>query len=112
MECPKLKVSGSDYKDWDLDGTYYITAEKARRSLSKPVYKMQGYDKFIYHYPGSGGGWFIGCRENLIPYEEEGSTYRTHYWFKGKSFYKESWIELGIHFTFPHIVANYSFLRW
>ena len=81
--CPKIKVSGSDYKG--CNGTYFVTAEKAQSS-SKPVYKKIGYDRFIYHYPSS-AGWKIGARIQL----SLGS-----YYFKGKSFSKESLIELYI----------------
>ena len=87
VECPKLKVSGSDYKG--CNGTYFVTAEKAHSS-SKPVYKKLGYDRFIYHYP-SRQGWLLGGRYALSPGEKEGQ-----YWFKGKSFSKESLIELYI----------------
>ena len=88
VECPKLKVTGSDYKG--CNGTYVITAEKASRSLSKPVYKKQDFDLYIYHFPSS-NGWRIGAHESLSPGESEGK-----YWFKGKSFSKESLIELYI----------------
>ena len=88
VECPKLKVSGSDYKG--CNGIYVITAEKASRSPSKPVYKKQDFDRYIYHYPSS-YGWRIGYHETLSPGEVEGK-----YWFKGKTFYKESLIELYI----------------
>jgi len=77
VECPKLKVSGSDYED--CDGIYVITAEKASRSPTMPVYKKQGYDRFIFHYPSS-IGWRIGARVNLSPGEEEG-----RYFFKGNN---------------------------
>ena len=87
VECPKVKVSGSDFKG--SNGTYFVTAEKAHSS-SKPVYKKVGYDRFIYHYPSS-AGWLIGAREYLSPGERE-----AHYYFKGKSFSKESLIELYI----------------
>ena len=89
VECPKLKVSGSsDYVG--CDGTYVITAEKASKSPSKPVYKKQDFDRYIFHYPNS-KGWRIGAQFNLSPGEGEGN-----YWFKGKSFSKESLIELCI----------------
>ena len=87
VECPKIKVSGSDYKG--CNGFYFVTAEKAHSS-SKPVYKKIGYDRFIYHGPRL-EGWRIGNRESLSPGEREGS-----YYFKSKSFSKESLIELYI----------------
>ena len=93
VECPKIKVTGSDFEN--VDGTYYITGEKASKS-SKPVFKKQGYERFIFHYPTS-GGWSIGVRDNLSPYEEfENGTFRHWYWFEGKLFSKESLIELYI----------------
>ena len=74
VECPRIKVSGSDFLG--CDGTYFITAINASRS-SKPVYKKQGYDRYIFHYPNS-SGWKIGAREYLSPGDNEGS-----YFFKG-----------------------------
>ena len=88
-ECPKLKVSGSDFEG--CNGTYVITAEKASSSPTMPVYKKHGYDRFIYHSLNRGFGWRIGSQENLSPGEKEGN-----YWFKGKSLSKESLIELYI----------------
>ena len=81
VECPRIKVSGSDFLG--CDGTYFITSINASRS-SKPVYKKQGYDRYIFHYPNS-SGWKIGAREYLSPGDNEGN-----YFFKGKSFSKES----------------------
>ena len=88
VKCSKIKVSGSDYKG--CNGTYFVTAEKASRSPTMPVFKKQGYDCFIFHYPDS-DGWLIGRRVALSPGENEGK-----YYFKGKSFSKESLIELYI----------------
>ena len=88
VECPKLRVTGSDYEG--CSGTYVITAEKASRSPSKPVYKKQGFNRYIYHYPSS-EGWRISHYKTLSPGEKEG-----RYYFKGKSFSKESLIELYI----------------
>ena len=85
VECPKLKVSGSDYDG--CSGIFFITKEKASRSPSRPVYKKQGYDRFIFHNPGR--SWFIGAHVDLFPGENGGS-----FFFKGKSFSKESLIEL------------------
>ena len=97
VECPKLKVSGSDYQR--CNGTYFVTAEKASLSPKMPVYKKQGYDRFIFHYPSS-YGWLIGVREYLSPGEKEGN-----YWFKGKSFSKESLIEFYIsHIQYAYVL--------
>jgi len=68
VECPKLKVSGSDFRLFN--GTYVITAEKASLSPSMPVYKKPNFDRFIFHYPGI--TWQIGAREALSPGEKEG----------------------------------------
>ena len=89
VECPKIKVSGSDYQL--CNGTYFVTAEKASSSPTMPVYKKLGYDRFIYHSLNRGFGWRISNYETLFPGEEEG-----RYKFKGKSFPKESLIELYI----------------
>ena len=60
VKCPKLKVSGGPVSgEWLVDGTYIITALKAGGSPSRPVYKRQGSDKYIFHYPSS-EGWRIG----------------------------------------------------
>ena len=88
VKCHKIKVTGSDFLG--CNGTYFVTDKKTRRSPTMPVYKKQGYDRFIFHYPNS-KGWRIGSQENLSPGEKEGD-----YWFKGKSFSKESLIELYI----------------
>ena len=87
VTCYKIKVTGSDFLR--CNGTYFVTAEHASLSPSMPVYKQQGYDRFIYYYPNI--TWQIGSLENLSPGEREGK-----YWFKGKSFSKESLIELYI----------------
>ena len=97
VECPKLKVSGSAY--YACNGTYVITAEKASSSPSKPVYKKQDSDRYIFHNPNN-EGWRIGSQENLSPGENEGS-----YWFKGKSFSKESLIEFYIsHIQYAYVL--------
>ena len=96
VECPKIKVSGSDYKG--CNGFYFVTAEKAHSS-SKPVYKKVGYDRFIYYYPGI-EGWLISHHEYLSSGEREG-----FYWFKGKSFSKESLIEFYIsHIQYAYVL--------
>ena len=76
-----------------------ITAEKASRSPSKPVYKQQNFDHYIFHYP-SIKGWRIGSIENLSPGEVEG-----YYKFKGKSFSKESLIGFYIsHIQYAYVL--------
>jgi len=72
VECPKLKVSGSDYKR--CNGIYVITAEKASRSPTMPVYKKQNFDRYIFHYPSS-TGWLISYYETLSPGEREGNFF-------------------------------------
>ena len=84
--CGNLTVTGDAWAS--VTGTYLISKEKASLSPSMRVFKKQGYDRFIYHTPTS---WVLGKREHLSPGKREG-----HYFFKSKSFFKESLIELYI----------------
>ena len=77
VKCPKLKVSGSPL----VDGTYIITALKARGSPSRPVYKRLGSDKYIFHYP-SPEGWRIGPHKGLV--SDKNSRRVAEFYFKSK----------------------------
>ena len=80
MHCAKLTVTAGD--DWmGCTGTYVITTEKASKAPDKPVYKLQGQDRYIYFNPG-GAGWAIGAKINL-----SGKTEGDH-WYRSKSFSK------------------------
>ena len=68
--CTNLTVSG-DYQT-EFSGSYIISDEKASYSPNKPVYKLEGQNKYIYYYPNS-GGWRI-AEEGLVG-ENEGSHY-------------------------------------
>jgi hypothetical protein len=57
--CYKLTVTGDDYAS--VTGTYIISNEKASTSQDKPVYKLEGKDRYIYYHPG---GWRIGSKYN------------------------------------------------
>ena len=82
VKCPKLKVSGGTVNgDRHVDGTYIITALKAKKSPSTPVYEKQGADKYIFHYPDP-GGWRIGPHRGLV--SDENSTNVGEYYFKSK----------------------------
>ena len=95
MLCGNLTVTGDDYAR--CTGTYIISEEKASLSPSMPVYKKKGYDRFIYHTPTS---WVVGAREHLSPGETEGNFY-----FKSKSFSKESLIEFYIsHIQYAYVL--------
>ena len=51
----------------DLDGTtgsYLLSKEKALLSPEKPVYKLEGKDRYIFFNPGS-SGWRISTLKNL-----------------------------------------------
>jgi len=79
VDGPKIKVTGSDY--YSCTGIYVLSAESSRsqcRSPDQPVYKMLGFDRFIYFYPSS-NGWRIGTREALSG-ENEGN-----FWFKSNN---------------------------
>ena len=71
MLCDKLTVTGDDA--WSVTGTYIISNEKASRAPDKPVYKLEGQDRYIYYNP-DGGGWCIGVKEWLSG-ETEGTFY-------------------------------------
>ena len=69
--CGNLTVTGDDYAS--VTGTYLISEEKASKALDKPVYKLEGKDRFIY-YSTIGAGWCIGAKEQLSG-ETEGLYY-------------------------------------
>ena len=64
--CANLTVTGDDNDS--CTGTYIISQEKASKSPNKPVYKLEGQDRFIYYHP-DGAGWRIGRKEHLRAYE-------------------------------------------
>ena len=78
VDCPKLKVSGDDYKG--CLGTYTISSDKANKAPERPVWKKAGYDHVIYT-TGDSYGWRLGRRDRLSG-ENEG-----HYLFKSKYFF-------------------------
>ena len=69
--CDKLTVTGDD--EYGCTGTYIISNEKASKSPDKPVYKLEGQDRYIYYNPG-GDGWRIARKERLSG-EKEGLHY-------------------------------------
>merc|ERR1712048_1199009 len=73
VDGPKIKVTGSDYAS--CTGIYFISKEKASRSPDRPVYKMLGFDRFIYFTPSFDFGWRIGAREHLSTGENKGRYY-------------------------------------
>ena len=77
MLCDKLTVTGDDYAS--ATGTYIISNEKASKSPNKPVYKLQGEDRYIYYNPG-GNGWRISDKVDLSG-DTEGSA-----WYTSKNF--------------------------
>ena len=77
MLCDKLTVTGDDWES--VTGTYIISNEKASKSPDKPVYKLEGQDRFIYYNP-EGAGWRIGKKERLSG-EKEG-----YYYYYSKNF--------------------------
>ena len=70
--CDKLTVTGDDWAD--VTGTYIISNEKASKAPDKPVYKLEGQDRFIYYTLRGGAGWCIGGKEYLSG-ETEGLCY-------------------------------------
>ena len=71
----------TDGQDWAkiYTGLYTISKEKASRSPEKPVFKLDGQDKYIYFNPDN-VGWRIGILEHLSGANEGG------YWFSSNSF--------------------------
>ena len=78
MLCDKLTVTGDDWES--VTGTYIISNEKASKAPDKPVYKLEGQDRFIYYTLRNGNGWCIGAKEHLSG-ETEGLSY-----YKSKNF--------------------------
>ena len=78
MLCDKLTVTGDDA--WSVTGTYIISNEKASKSPNKPVYKLEGQDRFIYYTLRNGAGWCIGGKVELSG-ETEGL-----YYYRSKNF--------------------------
>ena len=70
--CGNLTVTGDDNDS--CTGTYIISEEKASKSPNKPVYKLEGQDRFIYYHP-DGAGWRIGRKEHLRAYEHDPLIY-------------------------------------
>ena len=79
VHCTKLTVTGDDWGE--CTGIYVITTEKASKAPDKPVYKLQGQDRYIYFNP-NGDGWRIGEKIDLSG-KDEGL-----YWYRSKSFSK------------------------
>ena len=75
MLCDKLTVTGDDYAS--VTGTYIISNEKASKSPNKPVYKLEGKDRFIFYDPSDGDGWRIGAKEGLSGETKDYSYYRS-----------------------------------
>ena len=72
MLCDKLTVTGDEYA---VTGTYIISNEKASKSPDKPVYKLEGQDRFIYYTLLNGAGWCIGAGKETLSGETEGDFY-------------------------------------
>ena len=79
VHCTKLIVTGDDCGG--CTGIYVITTEKASKAPDKPVYKLEGQDRYIYFNPGF-EGWRIGTK-NALYGKDEGL-----YWYRSKSFSK------------------------
>jgi len=73
QEYPKLiVVSGSDLSK--CTGTYHKCGEKSIYAKKRPVYQLQGEDRYIYYYPNS-KGWRIGSKNSLAAGENAGDYY-------------------------------------
>ena len=70
--CGNLTVTGDNYAD--ALGTYIISSEKAGQNPDKPVYKLDGRDRYIFYSPTFGAGWRIARKEHLAG-EKEGLKY-------------------------------------
>ena len=58
-------------------GTYMITNERASKSPNKPVFKMDGGDRYLFHYPNN-NGWIISDKTALL------ADTNPDYFFKSK----------------------------
>ena len=74
--CGNLTVSGSEW--FNCTGTYLISEKIATKSKTKPVYKLEGQDWYIYFNPG-GNGWRIGEEINLVGEKEGQSLFKSAY---------------------------------
>merc|ERR1711971_1221777 len=73
LEYPELiVVSGSDLAK--CTGTYHKCGEKSVYAKKRPVYQLQGEDRYIYYYPNS-KGWRIGSKNSLAAGENAGDYY-------------------------------------
>ena len=62
-DYPKIiVVSGSTLLD--CTGTYQKCEEKSSHAKNRPVYKLDGENRYIYYYPNS-KGWRIGTKDDL-----------------------------------------------
>ena len=78
MLCRNLTVSGDWLADFEeFNGTYMITNERANQSTDKPVYKLDGKERFIFYDPDN--GWMISSGLGLKPKNS------LDYWFKSRS---------------------------
>ena len=68
-------MSGNDSR---YTGSYLISEEKASKSPNKPVYKLEGEDKYIYYYPDS-DGWLVGSKSDLSGENEGDSWYQSKF---------------------------------
>ena len=85
MLCDNLTVTGDDWAD--VTGTYIISNETASKYPDKPVYKLEGQDRFIFFTLRKFTGWCIGAKEHL-----SGDT-EGQYYYASKNFVAvEPWL--------------------
>ena len=83
--CDNLTVTGDDWAD--VTGTYIISNETASKYPDKPVYKLEGQDRFIFFTLRNLTGWCIGAKEHLL-----GKT-EGQYYYASKNFVAvEPWL--------------------
>ena len=73
--CRNITVNGDDFGN--CTGTYMITNERASKSPNKPVFKMDGEDRYLFHYPNN-NGWIISNKTALL------ADTNPDYFFKSK----------------------------
>ena len=79
-----IEVTGSDKKE--CTGIYrrtYCIHEEMSSAASRPVYKLDGKDRYIYYNP-SPSGWRIGAKLNLA------GAKNGNFWFKSEILFQNT----------------------
>ena len=61
--CANLTVTGDSYGT--CLGSYIVIEEKTLSAPEKPVYKLEGQDRYIFNVNNGDYGWFIGPKYGM-----------------------------------------------